>query len=148
MDQEPNKKLSKRLMLKDTHPTMQKIQKLYALAEDLGITISFHGQATTVEDRDRDSNLPILYLEDLDDGEGPQMWPPTFEFKLVYDNPAFLAEQKREWDERRAAEAAKTKDTEDKRKAKEAAEKAREAKAKEDRERKLLAELKEKYEQV
>lgn len=139
------KKIAKRLMLKDSHPTMVKVMKLWSLAEKLGLSISFHGQTTIVEDEGRDKNLPMLRLEDIETEEGPQEWPPTCEFKLVYDNPEYLAEQKRQLEARRAADSAKAKEAENKRQAQEAKEVRERAAALEQREREQLTKLKLKY---
>lgn len=96
-----SKEISKRLVLRDSHPTMVKLQKIWAMAEDLGITISFEGtQACVVSDRDRDEKLPELVMEDVESGEGIGSFPPQFEYKVVFENPAYLAEQKRLADER------------------------------------------------
>jgi hypothetical protein len=96
MSQGQEKKIYPYLKLKDNHPTMVKLNKLYELAEELGISISFGPQRTFVEDRDRDNSLPPLILEDIDNGESIQEWPPTFEYKVYYDNPAHRAKEKAE----------------------------------------------------
>lgn len=139
------KKVYPYLKLKDNHPTMVKLNKLYELAEELGISISFSSMRTIVQDRDRDSNLPPLYLEDLENGESIQEWPPVFEYKVIYDNPEHLAKEKadnEERDRKRKEEEAKR---ETERKAKEKAEKEARARAEEQRERTELARLKAKY---
>jgi hypothetical protein len=89
--------IARRLILKDNHPTMVKLDKLFGLAEELGLSFSFHHYGTSVHDSERDSNLPELIMLDADhqQDEGVMDFPPTLEFKLVYDNPAYLAEQKR-----------------------------------------------------
>lgn len=139
------KKLFQYLKLKDNHPTMAKLAKLYDLAEELGISISFGSHRTVVQDRDRDDKLPPLFLEELDGGETIQEWPPTFEYKVIYDNPAYLAQQKAEQDEREKARDAERVMREEKRKAQELAEKEARKRAEEQRERAELARLKAKY---
>jgi hypothetical protein len=143
-----DKKISRRLQLKDNHPTAQKLAKLCELADELGISISFYSYRTVIEDTDRDPKLPPLYLEDIETGEGMDEFPFQMEYKLVYDNPEWIAQEAREREER---ERARVEEAERKRKAEEekqraAAEKAR--RTKEQRERELLAVLKDKYENV
>jgi hypothetical protein len=84
-------------------------------------------------------------LEELDNGETIQEWPPTFEFKVIYDNPAYLAQEKAEQDEREKAREAERVTREAKRKAQELAEKEARKRAEEQRERAELARLKAKY---
>lgn len=114
-----DKKIFPYLKLKDNHPTMV---KLYDLAEELGIHISFGSHRTAIQDNDRDSSLPTLFLEDIDNGEAIQEWPPTFEFKVIYDNPAHLAKQKEEQEEYNKTRKAEEVKREADRKAKEKAE--------------------------
>lgn len=139
-------KIAPRLRLKDNHPTAIKIAKLCDLADELGITLSFYGQRVVVEDREREKNLPPLYLEDIEDGHWFEEFPFSTEYKLVYDNPEYIAQQKKEQEER------DRKREEELRIAKERAEEvrkreeARRAAQIEASERKQLAELKEKYE--
>lgn len=137
--------IARRLILKDNHPTMVKFNKLSDLAAELGISVSFCGHRTIVEDNERDNSLPTLYMEDIETNDSMGEFPPAIEFKLVYDNPAYLKQQKEECDNyRRTQEEAAAK----KKKADELAEeerKERAAKEKEKAEKKLLAELKAKY---
>jgi multidrug efflux pump subunit AcrA (membrane-fusion protein) len=139
------KKVTEYLKLKDNHPTMIKLLKLYDLAEELGISVSFGNYRTIVNDRDRDDKLPPLFIEEVDGGEPVQEWPPVFEFKVIYDNPEYLAKKKaeqEEYDRKRKEESAKK---EAEQKAKEQAEAAARARAQEQRERAELARLKAKY---
>jgi hypothetical protein len=139
------KKVFRYLKLKDNHPTMIKLYKLYDLAEELGIHISFGSHRTVVQDNDRDSNLPSLFLEELDGGETIQEWPPTFEFKVIYDNPEYLAREKSEYEERDKIRKAEEAKRETDRKAKEKAEAGARARENERKERAELARLKAKY---
>ena len=137
--------IPKRLVLKDTHPTMVKFNKLYALAEELGISISFYNHTAIVEDKDREKNLPPLHLEYVDGSDFDSSFPPVFEYKLVYDNPAYLEEQRRLLDERVAKQETERLATETKLKEANAlAEKKRQEQF-EARERAELARLQEKY---
>jgi len=124
---------------------MVKLYKLYEFAEGLGIHISFAPHRTIIQDSDRDSNLPPLFLEDIDNGEAIQEWPPVFEFKVIYDNPEHLAKQKAEQDEREKARESERVQREEKRKAQELAEREARKRAEEQRERAELARLKAKY---
>jgi hypothetical protein len=139
-------KIAPRLRLKEDHPTAVKVAKLCDLADELGIGFSFYGQRVVVEDRERDSKLPPLYLEDIEDGHWFSEFPFTTEYKMVYDNPAYVEQQKKEQAERdhkRAEEARVAKEREEAKVKAEADRRARELEASE---RKLLATLKEKYE--
>lgn len=138
-------KIARTLRCKDNHPTMQKYIKLAELAEELGISLYFSAGRCIVNDRDRDSNLPTIYLEDIED-QFVYDFPYTFEYKMIYDNPVYLEEQKKE-----SAEKARKREIEEKRKAEEAAakkaeEEKRKAEELECKERALLLDLKRKYE--
>ena len=138
-------KVSRYLKLKDNHPTMVKLNKLYDLAEELGISISFGQHRSFVNDRDRDDKLPPLVIEDTDNGEPIQEWPPVFEFKVIYDNPAYLAQEKAEQDERNKKRKEEEAKRESERKAKEEADRLARERAAEQKERAELARLKAKY---
>jgi hypothetical protein len=88
--------ISKRLVLKDNHPIAEKFNKLCALADELGISIVFLGQSTILQVADRERDLPPILIEDIECGEGIGEFPPGTECKLVYDNPAYLAQQEKE----------------------------------------------------
>ena len=133
------------LKLKDAHPTMIKLNKLYDLAEELGIRISFGTRETLVHDLERDNKLPPLLLQDLDNGESIQDWPPCFEYKAVYRNPAWLAKETAENEERTKARVADFAKQESERQAKEQAIADAQAREQELKERAELARLKNKY---
>ena len=77
--------MAKQFKLKDNHPTMIKLNKLFELADELGISISFYGHRAVVNDIDRSNNDPILYLEDIEDTNNNMAeFPPATEFKVVY----------------------------------------------------------------
>ena len=139
------KKIFPWLKLKDNHPTMIKLAKLYDLAEELGIHIIFDHNATIVHDNQLAKDHPSLRLEDVDSCEHISEWPPTFEYKVIFQNPEHIAKEKAirdEWQKNREKELA---EAEIKRKAKEKAEKAAEARELEIRERNELSRLKEKF---
>jgi hypothetical protein len=139
------KKIFPYLKLKDNHPTMVKLYKLYELADELGIHIGFGSHRTIVQDNDRDPNLPPLFLEDMENGEAIQEWPPVFEYNVIYDNPAHLAKQKEEHEERDKVRKAEEAKREADRKAKEKAEVEARARENEQKERAELARLRAKY---
>lgn len=74
-----------RIRLKDNHPTMVKLQKLFAYAEELGIGFTFGGQRIIVNDSERNSKLPTLYLEDIEEGFTVDEMPPVTDFKVIYE---------------------------------------------------------------
>ena len=77
--------MAKQFKLKDNHPTMIKLNKLFELADELGVSISFYGHRAVVNDIDRSNNDPILYLEDIEDTNNNMAeFPPATEFKVVY----------------------------------------------------------------
>jgi hypothetical protein len=139
-------KIPQYLRLKDNHPTMIKLMKLYDLADELKIQLSFHGQTMIVEDGDRDPNLPHLRLEDLESGDAPGEWPPGCEFKVIYENPAYLEEQAKEQEEYRKKRAEEEKARAEALARKRKEEEEKRAKEIEESERFLLAKLKAKYE--
>lgn len=141
-----SQKIAHRLVLKDTHPTAIKIAKLCDLANELGISLSFYHQRVLVDDNDRDKNLPPLYLEDIEENHWVESFPFEMEYKLVYENPAYVAQQKQEQEERERAEYLALKISREKEEQKAKAEAEERAKALEARERRLLSELKDKYE--
>lgn len=139
------KKISPYLKLRDNHPTMVKLQKLYELADELGIHISFHSHRTVVQDNDQKQDLPPMFLEELDSGESIQEWPPVFEYKVIYQNPAHIAQENAEREERDKIRKAEEAKREADRKAKEKVEADARKRAEEQRERAELARLKAKY---
>lgn len=138
-----SKKIPQFLKLKDNHPTMVKLMKLYDLAEELQLTLSFESGTCSV--MDGETGLEVM-LEDIEPNHMVFGFPHGTEFKLIYENPKYREQQDAEYAERRKKEAAAEKAAKDK-----LAEKIREAEAAvarrhEEVERKKLAELKAKYE--
>ena len=135
------------LRLRDNHPTAQKMQKLWTLADGLGLHISFYGHRTIVTDSDFPGRQHDMHdLENRD--EAVSDFPPACEYVLKYENPEYT-EFCQERDEailrRRKAEqvAAGLEAAERERKAEEEARRRIE-----EAERKTLASLKAKYEDV
>lgn len=140
------KKIARRLVLKETHPTAVKISKLMELADELGISISFLHQRVLINDRDRDENLPPLFLEDIENDHWFESFPFETEYKLVYANPEYLAREKAEEMERLRIRAEELRVSREKAEAAAKLELEERARSLEARERRILAELKEKYE--
>lgn len=101
---------SKYLRCRDEHPTVVKLQKLFDLADELGISFEIIEQSCVVYDSERDSNLPGLQLQDIETGDFGGVFPPPLEYKLIYDNPVYLKEQqdRLEEDRRLSKERAET----------------------------------------
>ena len=141
------KKISEYMRLKDNHPTMVKLQKLYDLAEELKIQISFSQSLSVVNDRDLPEDHPMFRLEDLDSGEAVEEWPPTFEYKIIYQNPAYITEETRLRKEREATAVAENKKKAEAQVARRKAEEEERKQETERKERAELARLKRKYEE-
>jgi len=135
------------LRCKESHSTYKKVLKLIALAEDLGISIEFSYDKFYLNDKDKDCTFEFVGVDDYNDTICS--FPPDVDFKLIFENQAYLKEisdkQKARdnkvnlkcfWKKsRKGFILAEIRSAEEnKRKAKELAE------------RKLLAELKAKYE--
>jgi hypothetical protein len=133
------------LRLKDGHPTAQKMQKLWTLADELGLYISFYGHRTTVTDTDfPDRQYDMHDLENRD--EAVSDFPPACEYVLRFENPEHTEFQRRraeEFEKQRAAEKKAAEEREAERRRREEEEARRRI---EQQERKMLAELKAKYE--
>lgn len=67
--------------LTDKHPTMIKLEKITALCEELGISITFLGTTTLVRDKDQPGEFDMDYgnRDDI-----VQEFPPTTEYRLTY----------------------------------------------------------------
>ena len=85
-------------MLKDNHPTSIKVAKLCELANELGISFHFHSGGVVVTDTARDEGSPSLHLEDIEEGHHFTGFPFETEYKLVYENPAYITLLKKEND--------------------------------------------------
>ncbi len=139
----------KRFLLKDEHPLMVKFRKVCDLMDELGIGIDVGRYSSSIHDTSKDAKVGEVMIEDIDHPDQcVSFFPPTFEYKLVYDNPEYIRYQKKKNEEyqaaQKAAEIAKKNLENEKRLAAE----AEEAKRKEKREREALAELKRKYPDV
>ena len=139
------KKLAPRLVLKENHPTAVKVAKLCDLEDELGISISFSHQRVLVTDVARDKNLPPLYLIDLEEDHWFESFPFETEYKMVYANPEFLAQEKLEQEEENKVRADTARILKEREAEKVKAEAERRAKELEADERLMLAKLKEKY---
>jgi hypothetical protein len=137
MDKPP----AKRLICKEKHPVMQKFNQLCALADDLGINISFCGHRTILEhDGER------FDVEDIENSDVAMSdFPPATEVLLAFENPAYIAYQEELATKRRKEEADKEAIAAAKRADEKAKKDAAEKIAQELAERKQYAKLKEKY---
>lgn len=69
---------------KCNHPTYQKLEKLMAYAQELGISISFYGLQTIVQDRDYPNRE--YYFRDIEDCFSTIMdIPYHLEYELLYE---------------------------------------------------------------
>jgi hypothetical protein len=92
--------MPKVLRLKEKHPTAIKFERLCQYAEDLGISIDWHGLKVFLYDKDRDSSLPPIYLQDIEENHWITSFPPTTEYYLLSENPEYLALRAKEEQER------------------------------------------------
>lgn len=79
---------TKNIRLLDKHPTMQKLHKLFAYADDLGISLVFTGFRVIVQDDARSSEEPTLYLEDIESSDSSKQmdeFPPLTDYKVIYE---------------------------------------------------------------
>ena len=77
------------LRCKHNHPTYQKIEKLMAYAQKLGISIDFYGLDTTVTDNDYPGR--IYHLKDIENHDEYYQKvvneiPAIFEYQLIFEN--------------------------------------------------------------
>lgn len=144
-------KPTKFLRLKDNHPTMVKLQELMTAAEKLGLWLEFGQGYCLLHDHDRPD--AVLHVYDLDHEFDPiDTFPPTLDFKVLMDNPAYQEWVKQE-SERQDRELAKAMRLAEKKKKKlrevaelrAAEERAQAAIRLENAERAELARLKAKY---
>ena len=84
---------TKYLALKPNHPTMVKLSKLANLARELGITIYWNNRTMCVADTSRSEELPPLLIEYRDPQEFVGEFPPTFDYRVIFDNPEVLKRQ-------------------------------------------------------
>lgn len=73
------------MRLKDNHPVMKKIAKLSALAEELGITLSFDRCVIFSKDH---LGTPF-FLREVEDGRDATSFPPEIEFEVVFQKENF-----------------------------------------------------------
>jgi|ERR1035437_5676220 hypothetical protein len=85
----------RRLHLTENSPTAIKVKKLFNFARELGLTLSYFGYRTIVEDRDRDKSLPPLYMEDTASQHNIAVLPSPTDYTLVYSNPTHSEELKK-----------------------------------------------------
>lgn len=69
--------------LNDKHPTMQKLEKLAALADELGITLCFTGHATIIVDKAYPGK--DFVMADAENGDAVMEFPYPVEHKITYE---------------------------------------------------------------
>lgn len=89
------------LRLKENHPTMVKLNKLFELADELGISISYHCSGPVVQDDEWEGEE--INLRDIED-EGSRTYaittfPPTTEWRAIVDNPKYIEEENKRREE-------------------------------------------------
>jgi len=134
------------LRLKDNHPTMVKFNKLCELAEELGISIEWHGQDVIIEDAERDKDLPPIFLKDIEQDHWFDSFPPNTEFKMIYNNPEFLKRQELEHQKYLSEKAERERAALEQKRIAEEQARLRRQRELEDSERAMLEALKAKYE--
>ncbi len=79
--------MSRRLKLRDHHPTVIKLDKLMTYADTLGINITFRGMNTIVTDKDQPKKEFFLVdIEDTGDFGGfVHEFPYPTEWKLIIE---------------------------------------------------------------
>jgi len=69
-----------RMILKNNHPLIQKLDKLLAYADELGIQIDYSWNNSVVTYQGKDYKLL-----DIDNNEPVSIFPPQLEYKLIYE---------------------------------------------------------------
>jgi hypothetical protein len=77
--------------LLDHHPTAQKLDKLFAFMDEIGISIAVYQSATIINDQDFPHEVLITDLDHTD--ENVDFFPPGLEYVLKYENPEYKKEQ-------------------------------------------------------
>jgi hypothetical protein len=81
------------LRLKENHPLLVKIETIFALMEEYGLSFTMNGnQCFVTSEKDNYSNIQIQDIEYNDCGN----LPPTMEYKVICDNPKYLEEREAE----------------------------------------------------
>lgn len=70
--------------LTENHPTWQKVEKIFALMEELGITIERNNYYTTITDKDHPE--VEFMLKDSDSSEMLDLFPPFMEYKIIIED--------------------------------------------------------------
>jgi hypothetical protein len=99
MDDQPEKP-SKYFRIKENHPLSIKLDKVMGLMEELGIAISIYGQTLIVEDRDYPSTR-FTFVGVDDTSRDVNDFPPTLDYKVIYENPEWIKAWQAELEENR-----------------------------------------------
>ena len=142
-------KVSQYLRMSEKNSTVVKLEKLFALADELKIRLSCDNNHIIVDDEECDKSIEYIQLLPIEQRAGDyneeMSIPPRTEYKLVYENPAYIKQRRLEIEEYQKRIAA---ELEEKRIANENAIKQAEIKRLkqiEDSERAILDKLKAKY---
>lgn len=78
--------------LGENHPTMIKLGKLFDLAEELGISISYNSNGPAhIYDKDFVDGCTPLSLSDIESPDYPMdSFPCTLEYKVTFQNPEYI----------------------------------------------------------
>jgi hypothetical protein len=70
------------------NPTVKKLERVFALMEELKIEISVnrYGLVTVTDREAMHVSKAGFDMMELEQGEAPPDFPPTFEYKLVFDD--------------------------------------------------------------
>ncbi len=99
MDEQSNKP-SKYFRIKENHPLSIKLDKIMGLMEELGITISVHGQTLIIDDKDN-PGTQFTFVDVDDSDRGVYHFPPTLDYKVIYENPEWIKAWELELEENR-----------------------------------------------
>lgn len=146
------KKVSQYLRMSSTNPTMIKLEKLFALAEDLQIRLDFDHNQVIVLDGEADPSIDCIQMVPIEFNvndcysDVEMSFPPRTDYKLIYENPVYTKQKAIELEEWHAARDAQEKADCIAKEKEEADRLAKAKKELEDHEKALLASLKLKYE--
>lgn len=78
--------MNKNFRLKQTHPTMERLKKLFRYAEELGIALEFEGSVNTfvTDDKFPGEHPSNLQLKEMNSDNNIKTIPPICEYKLTY----------------------------------------------------------------
>jgi hypothetical protein len=80
--------MPKKKRLTSEHPTSKKLEKVFALLTELNLSIGFgrYGDVFIYDEDVSSEDGHVFEFKDAEGGPAENRLPPTFEYKLVYDN--------------------------------------------------------------